>query len=265
MTSISNTKIPARTKMFFAFASKAISFIILFLLCKNGILASLKTFNVSSAIFTSLFNSLTIIYITSLIFLFISNPYDGVSPNLYNGTRGFFKKGYKYKYGYIFLRHRKSRKKGVFSVGCWPLGVILIKGDLNLTPEEIEAVIWHEIYHTQYCNNTIRFFVLFLLKDILIPVGSVGFFLWWAIFWQMGYFSEFFADRYAKIKSSSNQPHDILLSAIKKLSIKNEKIHKDNGKPHKKDDRFYEILEYIPLLNIILSTHPCYAFRKYFA
>jgi len=131
--------------------------------------------------------------------LFISKPSDKTLPTkTYTGNHSFFKRGYRYKYGYIFLRHRKSKKARVFSVGCWPLGVILIKGDLNLTDGELEAVLWHEIYHIQYCNNAIRFFILFLLKDILIPVGIAGFFMWWAIFWQMGYFSEFLADRYAK-------------------------------------------------------------------
>lgn len=125
--------------------------------------------------------------------------------------------------------------------------MILIKGDLGLTDSELEAVIWHEIYHIQYCNIAIRFFILFLLKDILIPVGIAGFFLWWAIFWQIGYFSEFLADRYAKAKSPGGQ---YLMTAVKKLSGKTE--------------IFYEILEYIPFLNIMLVTHPCKAFRGYF-
>ena len=242
-------------KIFFAFASKAISFVILFLLCKDGVLfTSSKTFDASSIIFASLLNFLAIIYITSLIFIFRGKPFDlttrhgdRILPNLHNGTHGIFKKAYRYNYGYIFLRHKKSKNKGVFSIGCWPLGVILIKGDLGLTDSELEAVIWHEIYHIQYCNIAIRFFILFLLKDILIPIGIAGFFLCWAIFWQIGYFSEFLADRYAKAKSPGGQ---YLMTAVKKLSGKTE--------------IFYEILEYIPFLNIMLVTHPCKAFRGYF-
>jgi len=244
-----------KENLLFAFVSKVFSIIFLFLLFKDKLQSEIEI-GFSSGLtlgtlgFVSALNSFIIIYITSMVILIISKPFekntdrDTVKSTKMKSTK---MKSTGMKSTGIFLRHMRAKKVGFFSTGCLPLGVILVRGNVSsvLDNMELSAVIQHEKYHIYYCNILIRFFVLFLLKDILPPVGPLGYLLWCAIFFQMGYFFEFLADRYAAQKVSANA----VIQAVEKLTGKNE--------------RLYEILEYIPFFNIILLTHPCLSFRKY--
>jgi hypothetical protein len=210
------------TRIVLAFTSKTLSLIILFLLCR-GKLHIPGNINI-----LELAVSVTIAtYALASFSLLTGRSYS-------SNTRG------------IFVVQKESGKPGLFATGCLPLGVILIKGNILslFTDEEKEAAIQHEMYHIKYCNVLIRFFLVFLLKDILPAAGLPGYLLLYAIFFQTGYLFECLADRYAAQKVSAGA----IIRAVEKLTGKNE--------------RFFEILEYIPFVNVFFVSHPCFAFRK---
>ncbi len=237
-------------KVLVAFLSRVSSSIAIAMLCIQDMLSTwdVSPLNVFPPMLTSVSfefaGSISILLLVSLFTPCITSLFDCVFRKKYDST---IVRNIK-KEEHVFFRWKKSKKVGISASGNGILPVIRVSGILtNLNDREIEAVFYHEVSHLKYFHLSIRLFV-FLLIFSMGYEGLARFLFSWAMLQQAAYICEFAADRYAKKKASAGA----LITALEKLTKKDW------------EEKLFNILEYIPIVNILLVTHPPLELRKYF-